>query len=515
MRKVIAALTAAAVVGASAPAWAESPGLGDIAGHWARGYVKSGVSAGYIAGYPDGSFRPDRTITRAEFFKLLTAALRRSSSQRPTGFLDTRHWAFEQGHIQAAVGAGLLFPPDYGATLSPDAEITRREIVLAAVRALGKQALVDEKNPVLNAADAASYQPWLKGWAAVAVAGGIVGGYPDGSLGLNRTATRAEALVMVQRILEQVTMDLTPFETAYRQGLVRHPGEAEPYWSFQGEVTLRPTITNGKEPYTFTADAWGLHLMAAPGNALWVSYVVSGTAGGTQGVVARLSGGKLSEVARFENRSARLLDVAENGRLWFSDGQEKLIAADARGEMTAFDGVKAELGELDLQGNLWVFGTRDSRFWTLTRVSPAGEVTKYEGENKLRESVAHMAAAEDGSVWLIVTLWNEGAGFLQARQYVAGKEVRRLPLLNRYQVGGEYAGAAVVGRSGPFLWVAPKVKVDPYTAHTGLYRLDLTTGAFVPQVAPRSVAASFAAMAAPGSGALIKDKAGQFWRILP
>ncbi len=517
MRKFMATLVAAAVLGAAVPVRAGAPVPTDLTGHWARTYVESGVSAGYVAGYPDGTFKPDRSISRAEFFKLLTGALRKGGIEAPTAFTDTDHWSFQQGTIQAAVGAGLLLPEDYGNRLSPDTPISRREIVLASVRALGKEALVGTQNAVLTASDASSYAAWLKSWAAVAVGDGILGGYPDGSLGLNRTATRAEALVMVQRILSKATMELTEFETAYRPGMVRHPGEGEPAWYFDGPATLRPTLTNGSQRYTFTEDAWGFSLMPAPGGALWVGYVVNGPNSGTYGVLARLAGGNLTEVARYENRSPRLLAVDESGRLWFSDARETLMLADRQGKIVASHAVGVvEQADLAWDGTLWAFGMQDSRAFKLIKVTPDGQVVVTEGQNQVWENVISVSAGEDGSVWLLTNLWNPEAGYLEARQYVDGKEVRRLPLLNRNTSGSDYAGGQVVGRSGPYLWVLSMRKVDPVTAAmSGLYKFDLNSGAFTPLVAPRSVSGGYGVLPAPGSGALLLDQAGKFWRILP
>lgn len=42
----------------------------DTAGHWASEYIAEGVEKNWINGYPDGTFRPQNTITRAEFVKL-------------------------------------------------------------------------------------------------------------------------------------------------------------------------------------------------------------------------------------------------------------------------------------------------------------------------------------------------------------------------------------------------------------------------------------------------------------
>jgi len=44
----------------------------DYEGHWAEEYIKKAINAGYMSGYPDGSFKPDEPITRAEFARVLS-----------------------------------------------------------------------------------------------------------------------------------------------------------------------------------------------------------------------------------------------------------------------------------------------------------------------------------------------------------------------------------------------------------------------------------------------------------
>lgn len=50
----------------------------DISGHWAEEYIDRAAQAGWIKGYPDGSFRPDADITRAEAITLVNAVLGRA-----------------------------------------------------------------------------------------------------------------------------------------------------------------------------------------------------------------------------------------------------------------------------------------------------------------------------------------------------------------------------------------------------------------------------------------------------
>ena len=50
----------------------------DVEGHWAERYVEFAATRGYVIGYPDGSFRPDQAITRAETVTMVNRCLKRA-----------------------------------------------------------------------------------------------------------------------------------------------------------------------------------------------------------------------------------------------------------------------------------------------------------------------------------------------------------------------------------------------------------------------------------------------------
>jgi hypothetical protein len=91
--------------------------------------VRELEAAGVIAGYPDGTFRPEAKVSRAEVAKLLTLALGADPRPgAPVPFADAQvHWAAEQGYIQAAVSARILSGYPDG-TFRPDAPVTRAEV---------------------------------------------------------------------------------------------------------------------------------------------------------------------------------------------------------------------------------------------------------------------------------------------------------------------------------------------------------------------------------------------------
>ncbi|WP_310483803.1 S-layer homology domain-containing protein [Chamaesiphon sp. VAR_48_metabat_403] len=102
----------------------------DIAGNWAEPFIRSLVAKDIIKGYPDGTFKPDRPVTRAEFAALLNRAFELQSVRSPAKFKDVtaRYWA--RTVIQKAYQSGFLAGyPD--ATFKPDRQINRIESIVA------------------------------------------------------------------------------------------------------------------------------------------------------------------------------------------------------------------------------------------------------------------------------------------------------------------------------------------------------------------------------------------------
>ena len=208
--------------------------LSDLEGHWAQKEVEAAVASGWVDGYPDGSFKPEKSITRAEFTKMLLDAIHLTPDSETVAWMKENaltddiwgnpteytpklydmsgHWLTSQGWLDAALYSGMVVPDDYnGKNFRPEKAITRYEIALMTDRALG---LVYPANqPVegeLPFTDKEEILDWMKGYVNESVKAGVLKGYPDGSFQPNKTSTRAEAVVMIQRMLEKMEEGLNP-----------------------------------------------------------------------------------------------------------------------------------------------------------------------------------------------------------------------------------------------------------------------------------------------------------------
>lgn len=115
--------------------YSQSNSFMDVANDsWYNEEISTLVQAGVLSGYEDGTFRPDQPVTRAELATILVRVQGGSASAGNTTFSDTdRHWA--EGYISSAVTAGLVYGYEDG-TFKPNRSITRAEAVTMMNRLL-------------------------------------------------------------------------------------------------------------------------------------------------------------------------------------------------------------------------------------------------------------------------------------------------------------------------------------------------------------------------------------------
>lgn len=173
----------------------ETVPFSDIAGHWALDAILAMHEAGIVKGYPDGTFRPERPVTRAEFIALVQR-IAGGEAAGQTAFVDVAgHWA--EGAIAAAEARGWLDATEYaGRLLRPDQEMPRQEMARLVVRAAG----LSVAEPVTTFTDNEKIPAEFRGYVAAATQAGLIGGYPDRTFRPDRGLTRAEAVVMLVRL---------------------------------------------------------------------------------------------------------------------------------------------------------------------------------------------------------------------------------------------------------------------------------------------------------------------------
>lgn len=168
----------------------------DIQAHWGRVGIEKLIEKGAVSGYPDGTFRPDAAITRAEFLAILVKAQGMTGSV-PSSFSDLNgHWA--KASIEKAMAYGVTGGYSDG-LFRPDAPITREEMAVMVDRSLRYASGA----PLPGFTDGSQISAWAQESLQRIVSHQIMGGYPDGSFRPQGLATRAEACAVVLKSLPQ------------------------------------------------------------------------------------------------------------------------------------------------------------------------------------------------------------------------------------------------------------------------------------------------------------------------
>ncbi len=171
--------------------------------HWAATYIKALCEKEIIAGYLDGTFKPNNNISRAEFAKIIVGALGLAEVKPATPtFADVpaANWAY--GYVEAAAKSGLVKGSD--GKFRPNDSISRQEIALILVRAMNKESeALAKAGELTNFKDDAKIAAWAKGHVIIAVAEGLITGYPNNTFGPVKNATRAESAKMVYFFMEK------------------------------------------------------------------------------------------------------------------------------------------------------------------------------------------------------------------------------------------------------------------------------------------------------------------------
>ena len=175
------------------PAYAASTHT-DIDGHWAQSQIENLTAQAVISGYPDGTFKPEKSIARAEFATALVKAFKLESNNSKV-FDDTAdHWA--RDYIATAHAAGIV--SGYSeAAFGPDDPINREQMAVMIVKAAG----LENGGGGKAFADDSKISAWAK--EAVSTAGGhnVISGYPDNTFRPQGNTTRAEAAVVLNNAM--------------------------------------------------------------------------------------------------------------------------------------------------------------------------------------------------------------------------------------------------------------------------------------------------------------------------
>jgi hypothetical protein len=173
-------------------------GFKDIEGIWSKEYIEQLVLKGAISGYPDGYFRPDNNITRAEFVAIISKALGLKHKKSIVYSDIQNHWAKE--YIDMAASEGII--RGYNESIfGPNDFITREQMAVIISR------IIKIKNQ--NQYNRETFKDWdeIADWAKTSIEktfnNSIINGYPDKTFKPKRYVTRGEAATVIIKALNK------------------------------------------------------------------------------------------------------------------------------------------------------------------------------------------------------------------------------------------------------------------------------------------------------------------------
>lgn len=205
---------------------AEAAGFKDIHGHWAEQTVVQMVQQGLLDGFPDGTFRPDETVTADQFVKIVLLAF---TDKFPNGerkwkpsFLQTlsasnlnilqqdyRDFTFKPNTVGYWAKPYLDLASDLhfiskGQFTDYKASLKREDVAEILYYLLKETEYLEDETYSLQAAsqfgDLQSATSRQQKFIGEAMTKGIMEGYPNGYFGVGQYVTRAEALQIIARL---------------------------------------------------------------------------------------------------------------------------------------------------------------------------------------------------------------------------------------------------------------------------------------------------------------------------
>ncbi|MBW4539524.1 MAG: S-layer homology domain-containing protein [Myxacorys chilensis ATA2-1-KO14] len=172
--------------------------------YWASSFITELTKLTIVKGFPDGSFRPDDVVTKAQFAAIVRKAFEQAKVRDAIAFRDvsSSYWAY--GAIREAYEMGFF--GDETKEFNPTLRLTRLDILVALANALNYTTTTGSVETILATyTDAASIPTQYRSLIAALTERGIIINYPSTSrLELTRVATRSELSAFVYQTLTTI-----------------------------------------------------------------------------------------------------------------------------------------------------------------------------------------------------------------------------------------------------------------------------------------------------------------------
>ncbi len=175
----------------------------DVQGYWAAAQIQSLLDKKIVSGYPDGSFKPDQPVTRAEFAAMLVNSLGLTPGANQVSFTDVSPGDWFYSAVETAAQNGIV--KGSGGSFDPNAVISREQMAVMVDGALpiAKIKVVPASFEIYGFADHNAIDKWAVAGITDCISAGLMSGMTGDTLAPQADATRAQAAAMIYSLLDK------------------------------------------------------------------------------------------------------------------------------------------------------------------------------------------------------------------------------------------------------------------------------------------------------------------------
>ncbi len=291
--------------------------------HWCYNKIIDFEKKGYVCGYQDGTFRADRTITRAEYVKIVNNFFGyKPNTENVAKFSDVSSDDWFAPYVNEAVARGYITGFEDG-TFKPQDPIRRQEatVILARILGIDKEVYpADHVDGLAQYSDSEDVQEWARVAIHSYSVYNFINGYTDGTLKILQNVTRAETVELLHILEQKVIID-------------REPSGGKP-------TAKMPTIALWKQRIgeTETGDKLVVSSAATPTKSGWINKSESTSRNGEDGVLVNITSttakSTINETLTGNKSNSRQYPSTSIGdltkALFLTDGEYKISAFTSR-----------------------------------------------------------------------------------------------------------------------------------------------------------------------------------------
>ncbi len=186
------------------PAQPEMTTFSDVpSSHWAYPYVTKLAKNDTIGGYDDGTFKPDKNVTREEFVKMVIGATGLLDKEAECSFSDVAVGAWYYSYIASGYANGIVSGID-DTTFGVGRNITRQDVAVIAARILQKLSAQIPETGEITLTDIDTVSDYAQDAVKLLNGMGIINGFDDNTFRPHNALTRAEAATIISKLTENL-----------------------------------------------------------------------------------------------------------------------------------------------------------------------------------------------------------------------------------------------------------------------------------------------------------------------